>query len=56
MNALQTVAMAAADYVQYLDVDSVADQRNDQALRAERARAEVRLIAAVADLQAETGA
>jgi hypothetical protein len=56
MSAAAVVVAAAVEYVQFLDADSIADQCTDQALRAERVRAERRLMAAVADLQAETGA
>jgi hypothetical protein len=48
--------MAACYYVQFLDVDSVEDQKTDAALRQERCMAEAALIYAVAALQQERGA
>ena len=51
MSALDKVATAACNYVQFLDPDSVRDQQADAALLDERCRAETALINAVAELQ-----
>lgn len=56
MTNLERVAEAAADYIQYLDPDSVADQASDRELRSERESSEWRLIRAVQRLQLERGA
>lgn len=56
MSNLERVAEAAADYIQYLDPDSVADQASDRKLRSERESSEWRLIRAVQRLQLERGA
>ena len=56
MSATERLIEAACNYVQFLDVDSVMDQKTDAALREDRCMAEAALIYAVSVIQQERGA